>query len=320
MRVEPVEPLAFAEEAGRILQEAWPPPALLYTPEYLRWQFGFPGAVSALAVAAFDGDQPVAFIGATPRRLRRGGYSSEAFLLSFLAVRPAWQGKGVAALLYDALLEAICRAGVPVVSFAQVGSAGERCLRKAYPAAGFSLSAIDVLPTYSCLERLSASPPAVEAVEVVVTALQEVLEACADGTALHLAPDRMQLQRYGCDPRPRAAVLLRAADGRLLGGGMVVLAQVKNGRGVEELPIVENLFLREPRAEALAALCRFAGRRWPAEGRPRIVNLLNARDIVPAALSAAGLRKTSAGFTAYVAARDPEHPFLAADGTSLEVV
>lgn len=55
LRIETVDALQSVDFASDILCEAWQPPCMRYSPEYLRWQFSFPEDASALAVAAFDG-------------------------------------------------------------------------------------------------------------------------------------------------------------------------------------------------------------------------------------------------------------------------
>ena len=62
----------FASEASRILEDAWEPPTLRYSPGYLGWQLTFPSEVELPAVAAAEGGEPVGFAAATARRLRCG--------------------------------------------------------------------------------------------------------------------------------------------------------------------------------------------------------------------------------------------------------
>ena len=67
VRIERVDPLECAEQASRLIQAAWNPPCLNYTPEYLRWQFGFSGKqLQPVTLAAFDDNGDM--IGLTWRR------------------------------------------------------------------------------------------------------------------------------------------------------------------------------------------------------------------------------------------------------------
>ena len=93
----------FATEASRILEEAWEPPTLRYTPGFLHWQLSFPSAVELPGVAAFEGTDPVGFAAATARRLRCGSAVFDMAIVSFVAVRPAWRGQGIASGLYRVL-------------------------------------------------------------------------------------------------------------------------------------------------------------------------------------------------------------------------
>ncbi|MGH3183078.1 MAG: GNAT family N-acetyltransferase, partial [Streptosporangiaceae bacterium] len=129
---ELVDGTAFAPQASRVLEEAWSPPALCYTPEYLRWQLSFPGPLPLPAAAALAGNDPVGFAGATWRRLRCGSARWDVAVVSFVAVRPEWRKLGVAAGIYRRLLSALRETGAPIVTYAAGGSAGERLLLRAY--------------------------------------------------------------------------------------------------------------------------------------------------------------------------------------------
>src|SRR5215471_11502276 len=97
---------SFAAEASSILSEAWPPPSIRYTREYLEWQLAFPSAHENLpAVAAFDGSTPIGFAAVTARRLRHGSRPFESGIVSFVAVRPMWRAQGIAGEIYQVLLE-----------------------------------------------------------------------------------------------------------------------------------------------------------------------------------------------------------------------
>src|SRR5690349_12804883 len=67
-----VDGAGLSAEASRLLEEAWNPPAVHYTPNYLRWQLSFPSASGLPCAAAFDGSELAGFAGATARRLRHG--------------------------------------------------------------------------------------------------------------------------------------------------------------------------------------------------------------------------------------------------------
>jgi hypothetical protein len=89
-RVEIVDPVAFAEPASRVLREAFEPPCLHYTPDYLRWLFGVPNGMESIGVAAFDGAELEGFFGVMPRWMWLGERRIAVHLISALAVRPAW--------------------------------------------------------------------------------------------------------------------------------------------------------------------------------------------------------------------------------------
>src|SRR5438874_10592321 len=86
-RIELVTSADFVQEASKVLAEAWPPTTLVYSPEYLAWQFSFPGAGRLPGVAAFDGTIPVGFAGVTCRRMSHRGETADVAVVSFVAVR-----------------------------------------------------------------------------------------------------------------------------------------------------------------------------------------------------------------------------------------
>jgi GNAT superfamily N-acetyltransferase len=116
----------FASEASRILEDAWEPPTLRYSPGYLGWQLTFPSEVELPAVAATEGGEPVGLAAATDRRLRCGSSAFGVAVVSFVAVRPAWRNRGVASGLYRLLLKALADLSVPVITFGIPGSGGTK--------------------------------------------------------------------------------------------------------------------------------------------------------------------------------------------------
>ncbi|HEY9180989.1 MAG TPA: GNAT family N-acetyltransferase, partial [Candidatus Baltobacteraceae bacterium] len=153
LAIQRVNAAAFAQEAAHILEEAWPPPALHYTREYLRWQMTFPSDVDAIGVAAMDGREPVGFIGASPRRMRSGGESFTCFIVSFVAVRPKWRNRRVASALYAALLHEIRAARIATITFALPQSTGERLLLREYANGGFAIIPLGAYHTYAYRAR-----------------------------------------------------------------------------------------------------------------------------------------------------------------------
>src|SRR5262245_53694988 len=79
-----VNPVTFAEEASAILKSAWQPPCLDYTPDYVRFQCGFPTNLEPIGLAMFEGETPLGFIASTGRTSNAG----DVYLSSFLSFRP----------------------------------------------------------------------------------------------------------------------------------------------------------------------------------------------------------------------------------------
>ena len=78
---------AFVGSASTLLEEAWDPPAIRYSPEYLEWQLNFPDSSALPAAAAFGDGELVGFAAASPRRVRSSSERLNVALVSFVAVR-----------------------------------------------------------------------------------------------------------------------------------------------------------------------------------------------------------------------------------------
>lgn len=321
MHVERVDLLEFAEKASCFLLAAWPRPCLNYTPAYLRWQFGFPGSIPPVGVAVFDEDELVGFNGSTLRRLRFRQATAEILLASFASVHPARRGGRASGTLYRGMLEALRECGLPHLAYAEGGSAGDLGALRAAPSAGFSLQRLGPFPVYGYVPHAEEEPAAVHAIETDdPCALLPAIRACQREDTLWNDPDERMLAHYHQDPRPHALTLLYGPDGALRGGAIVVQAEFVTVQGLRPVIMLDNLFLPQPDAETLHALCAFAARRWAdAIGSVRIT-LPNAWGIEPDILDAAGLRHRAGHFIAQVCAMDPSHLFLQAAGTNLEIV
>jgi hypothetical protein len=318
-RVETVDPVAFAEAASRVLRDAWQPPCLSYTPDYVRWQFGFPGGSEAIGVAAFDGGKPVGFFGATPRWMHDGRSRIATHLMSFFAVDPGWRGPhGLA--LYWKMVEELRRTAKPVVTYVQSGSTAERMLAWNFERAGFRTCALGEYRTYGAAGR----PGSVDCTASVVEADDEqflaVARCCRQAGTIWNDPDRDQLQHYRRDPRGRALVVVRDTSGRPDGAAMLVLSDTLAPQGPESIPMIDSVFLPRPSAEALIALIQFARARWADRATSPVVTAPNLKGIDAATLRAAGLRATPSAFQGYFFT--PRGDTLAKDiaGTNLEVV
>ena len=312
MDVRVLDPATAADPAARVLAEAWPPPCLAYPPDSLRWELAAPGP-APVAVLAEDGGEPAGFAAAVPRRVRFRGADRDVYLVSFVAVRPGWQGRGVSGRLYGELLAALRPAGLPVVTFAHAGTAGQAALDRAYPRAGWSIRKIDEFRVHATLVPAGPSP------EPADPAAFDALPARQSGPdALHDLP---AWDHLAADPRPRAVVVARSPDG---GGGATarVLRQpVVNPDGPGVVAVVEGIRLAAGAGPgALKDVVQAAGRAWPNPAGKQVVTVPNVTGIDPAHLRTAGLRQTPTVFYGYVAAADPNEPMIDATAADLPVV
>jgi GNAT superfamily N-acetyltransferase len=312
VRVALVEPAEAAGPAALIQAEAWRPPCLAYPADYLRWELTAPGP-PARAVLATDGGEPAGFAAAAPRRARFGGADRDLYLVTFVAVRPAWQGRGVAGRLYAELLAALRPTGVPVVTFALAGSGGLAALERAYPRAGWSLRPLGEFRLHATVVT-PAAPPAPPPADLAD--FLRLPSRFDDPAALLDAPG----DHLRADPRPRAAVVSYGAGGEVAAAATAVRAPTATPDGPGAVTVLDGIRFGPGRGAGLRDLVTAAGRCWPEPDGKAIVTASNVTGIDPAALRAAGLRQAPTVFAGYVAAADPGEPVLAATGTDLAVV
>jgi hypothetical protein len=320
VRVRRVDPGDFVEPAAAILQESWQPPVLRYRGAYLAWQFAFPTGLPPLAVAAFDGEEPVGFAGATSRRVRVGGQALVVYLVSFVAVRPAWRGRHLTGDLYRELLQVIREHGTPVVTFAEGGARGQRCLLRAYADGGFDLCPLGSCAVYGYCRlpgALPASPPVHE--ERDPATLVRTLSACGGGDVLWSAPDLAQLGHYFGDPRPRTCLVARGSSGAEA-AAWAVRTEVVTASGIDHVTTLDCVHWDGCDGELLRALLDGAARRWPGRDGGGVVTAANLSWVEPAALRACGLRLTRTCYACYLAVPPLGGGPWAAARTNLEVV
>jgi hypothetical protein len=319
MRLESVIPHAFAEPASRILQEAWQPPCLRYSAEYLRWQFSFPGTAGAVGVAAFDGAEPTGFLACLPGTVHFRGRAVRVGLLCFGAVRPRWRGL-IAVALYRKLAAVLREVGLPVVAFAQKGSTAEQVLVATFKAAKFQWRPFGEYPTYGRFARADRPVPGYSCTEAQdATEFLAVVRRCTDARVVWNYPGSEQLGHYRKDPRRRALVLLRNQGGEPLGAAMVIRSEIITPQGVEFVSTIDNLFLPEPSSDLLRALLPFAGTHYADQVTSPVVTAPNLYGIDPAALCRAGFRATPSCFRGHLFAGDAADPLPGAEGTNYEI-
>ncbi|MBX9581903.1 MAG: GNAT family N-acetyltransferase, partial [Gemmataceae bacterium] len=258
MRVASVDPGGAAAAAARVQADAWRPPCLAYPAAYLRWELAAPGP-RAFAVLASDGDEPAGFAAALPRRVRFRGADRDLYLVTFMAVRPGWQGRGLAGRLYDALLTALRPIGLPVVTFAPAGSGGQAALERAYPRAGWSLRPLGEFRVHAAVVPPSETPDGPPADDTFRT-LPSRLD---DPDALLAAPSPAQWDHLRADPRPRATVVGRNAAGGVVAAATVVRTPTLTPEGPAEVTVIDGLRFAPGGAAALREVVAAAGSRWP---------------------------------------------------------
>ena len=320
LRAERVDPADVAETAERILGESWEPPCLNYSADYLRWQLNFPGPSPSRAVVALDGGEPAGFAALTPRRLRFRRQRLDAFILSFVAVRPAWRGQGVGSLLYTALLDGAKTDGVPIVAFAEPESAGRALLLKSFEANHFLRKGLGTFRAHAGLSRPGPSTSLIRCSMVEdLAGLSAALDRCDDSRTLLSDPTLDQWEHYRKDPRGRALVEVWDPDGEPAGSAMIVMAEVITAQGFTRTPLIDSIWTPHPSPEALKAIVQFAGG-CSGQGGPQTITLPNVGTLDEFALRAAGLRAIPSRFEGFLFLPDPRSPVDEADSTNIEIV
>jgi GNAT superfamily N-acetyltransferase len=321
IEIESVGPLPFAEQAAQILREAWPRPVLHYTPSYLAWQWSFPGP-AAQGFVAREAGEPVGVFSLFPRRLRFRGTVSDAFVASFLAVRPAFRGRGVSNQLYAALLLACRAAGLPAVIYAEARSeAALRPLHGTSERLGVQVKKLGQYANHAFVPRARQGGAPTAAVAVETTDLGLVLAAiapCVSDATLWSLPGRAELAHYLRDPRPRKLLVVKEGD-RTVGAGMASLDEVATASGIDRVSTLDSVFFPEPTADRILALARAAAQVFAGNTTSPVVSAPSLATIPAEMLAAAGIRRSGAVFDGFVVSGE-SHPFLGAEVTNLEVV
>jgi len=326
-----VDRSGFSTEASGILEEAWEFPTLRYTSAYLGWQLSFPSAVELPAVAAFEGGDSVGFAGATARRLRHGSANVDVAVVSFVAVRPAWRGQGVASGLYRVLLKALADLDVPVITFGIPGSGGDKTLLRAYPEAGFQMQVMGSYDNYAFVSRQEKAPEkAPEKAHGEWTAyftedagaLSSLAAqlALGDRSVLLSVPDNGQIDHYFSDPRPRKLIVVEHASAGICGAGFIVHSELRTVQGISRAATLDSLWMPSDASGGLRTLLRLASAAWPSSsGSGAVVMCPNLSGFDPTVLKTVGVRKTGAQFSGYFCTPG-QRLGLTPERTNLEII
>jgi GNAT superfamily N-acetyltransferase len=321
--LEYIDPQAEVHAASSILSEAWDPPALAYTTEYLAWQFAFPADLAAVGVIARDAGHAIGFAAAIPRRVRFRETTISAYVVSFVAVRPMWRGRGIARELYAVLLGKLRKASTIVVTFVNSGTPAQSILESAYGTAGFVMRRLSACIGYGYIgERVpdvsTISRPVPSQGQVPPQDWLEIADACCEDQTLWGAPTIEQLAYYLRDPRPRYLVLHQGHEEDVV-AGMLVRANVVTPKGVQAIPVLDTVFPAKLTSRALREVFAEAYRLWPTS-RSTGVSAPNLSVIDPLITRGAGARMTRARFDSYIFSTRRDDYILAATRTNLEVI
>jgi GNAT superfamily N-acetyltransferase len=282
----------------------------------------FPSEVTLPAAAAYDRGDLVGFAAATRRRLQSGPIELNAAVVSFVCVRPAWQGHGIAKGLYACLLRSLRDLEIPVITFAVPDSVGGNTLLRAYQAAGFETHSLGEYGNYAFISREDTKSGQwnvrpVEILEPLTHVVRDLARRFPG--VLWSAPDQAIFTHYLRDPRPRKLLLLEDANGRPCGCSFVVLSPIRTDRGIEEVVMFDTCWLPSDEPETLRQLLHASANLWPLPGNRRVIMCPNLSGFDEMTLRSAGARRTLARFHGYLCSAHPGSGGLA-QRTNLEVI
>jgi hypothetical protein len=110
-------PGVFRGDFGQLaamMQQSWadnPNQSLLYSEEYLRSAFDYPGSTFDLAAAVYGDTGLLGFVAGFPRSVRWDDRPTRLILNSFLTASPAVKGAGLGLVLWEGLIERCRDAG-----------------------------------------------------------------------------------------------------------------------------------------------------------------------------------------------------------------
>jgi hypothetical protein len=313
-----IEGSHYASQASELLSLAWRPPALHYSPEYVHWLLSFPGPGDAPAAAAFDGSRFVGFAASVHRRLRHGSRTTNALVVTLVAVHPDARNRGVAGGLYASLLGAIRDA--PLFTFALDNSAGERAIRSSYRKAGWELRCFGEYPNSATVlpqtsfdsewrEVSSADAPAT---------LRAAIDACAaDPRQLWNHPDDAQLEHYFRDPRGRRLLMRRSEEGSLSAAWALPIEFVSPD-GIQSVLTIDSVWMPHRPAGPLRSLVAAIASLWPS--MHGVVNAPNLLSFDPADLRRVGFRQVGSRFRGYSASLPGWEGWEGCEGSNLEII
>lgn len=301
----------FLACAPSILSEAHAAPSLAYSRTLLERHLCAPSQLDPTAVVALDSGTPVGCAAGIPQRFRFRGSIRWGFIVTFVAVRPEFQGSGLAGHLYSKLLRAIRTVNAPVVTFAQHASVGEHVLVRSYRDADFCINPLGLYPQYGYVGgRLGADEyptPIVRDPDSLIAAAA----ACPDTEMICFAPETRLLEFFLSRPNARAV-----ADRPRGAAALAELLEVATPRGSAIVPTAVVVLVPNSDPSQLRQL--LAGIQISWDRGP--VSCPSIWSVSTESLRQAGCRRLPLLYAGFVAASDPTDPFLQAHGTNVEVI
>jgi hypothetical protein len=115
-----------------MIESSWAASAtapFLYTPEYLRTSFEYPGADLSFAPTVYEGADPVAFVAGFPRRISVDGKTCNILVFALLTAAAAHRNRGYGIVIWSELVRRARAAGFDgMVNYCVEGEAMNRMI------------------------------------------------------------------------------------------------------------------------------------------------------------------------------------------------
>lgn len=259
-------------------------PPFLYTADFVRSCFEYPGASFQLAPAIYHGDEPAAFVAGFPRRIRHAGRELDVLLVTFLTAAVEHHDSGYGIVIWSELVRRAQAAGFDgMVNYCVEGEAMNRmivpaCRRLRVPVSRVFSAHYLTKMLFRAKSAAEAGPPA-SAGQVLVDAAGPVGDQVELARVWSLAEADWQCTREG------AVVSVADSGDAILTGYVMEIANARRTRCL----LVEDLLWGPLDAEARVELAgRFLGQASAAGAQLAVAPQLGYADLEP--LTASGFK------------------------------
>jgi hypothetical protein len=275
---------------------------LLYTEEFLRSAFEYPGTRRHLSPTLYSNETPVGFIAGFPRRVLWRGQALSIALNTFLTAAPGVKGRGYGLALWSEFCRRAKREGLDgTIGFCAEGEEMNGCVLECSRVFGYCTSRILTIPYMARLIRPGAeAAPADRDTGIFLEAASAV--SLPEGIARIWSSQEAEWQCLGREGAIYAAHTAGSRRGALTGYVMRI-ADAERTSCVIMDDILWGTLEGEERAQLLQKFLQQAGQ---AGAKLAVAPQMGYSDLGP--LVKAGFRRTRRLMHAYLTLWGPGHP------------